>query len=65
MQIRAAFEEDRAGRIVLEYLLQRCAEMVVEGSPFPYPDMLTAFLVELIYLRLEDHRDGLHEEDSA
>ena len=65
VEVLTALEDDGACRIVLQDLFYRSAEVVMEWRPFPDTDMLSAFLIELIYLRLEDHADALHQEDSA
>ena len=65
MQVLAAFETDDTGGVVLEDLLHGGTEMVVQRCPFPYADVLPAFLVELIDLGLQDDTHALHEEDPA
>jgi len=65
MQILAAFEADRTGRIILEYLLHAGTEMVVQRRTLPYAHMASAALEELIGLSLHDHTHALHEEDTA
>ena len=65
VEVSGALETDDTGGIVLENLVHRGAEMVMERSALPDTDMLTAFLVELVHLRLYDDTDTLHEEDTA
>ena len=65
MQVGTAFEDDRTGGIVLEYLLHTCAEMIMEGRSFPYAYMASARFIPLIDLGLDDDGDALHEEDTA
>ena len=65
VEVLAALEDDGACRIVLQDLFYRSAEVVMERCPFPDTNMLSAFLIELVHLRLEDHADALHQEDSA
>ena len=65
MQIASAFEFDDTTRIILQYLLHGCAEMVMQRRAFPDTDVLSAFLIELIDLRLYDDADTFHEEHTA
>ena len=65
VQILAALKDDRARRIVLQHLLYACPEMVMERRPFPDTHMLSAFLIELIHLRLQYDRYALHEKNTA
>ena len=65
VEVLAALEDDGACRIVLQDLLYRSAEVVMEWRPFPDTDMLPAFLIELIHLRLQNHTHALHQKYSA
>ena len=65
MQVRRAFEEDAAGGVVLEHLLDGRAEMIMQRGALPYTYALAAFLIKLIHLRLQYDADALHEEDTA
>ena len=65
VEVLAALEDDGACRIVLQDLCYRSAEVVMEWRPFPDTDMLSAFLIELVHLCLENHADALHQENAA
>ena len=65
VQVGAAFEENRTGRVVLQDLLHGRAEMVMQRRAFPDTYMTAFLLVVLINLRLENDADALHEEDTT
>ena len=65
MQVLAAFEQNRTSRIVLQHLIHRRAEMVMQRCSLPHAHVTPAFLIIFIYLCLQDYTHALHEEDAA